>query len=516
MKNIKCVLVLSALLLFFLGGIAFSDSENDKKAGKEDEAKTPKKSSGPEVLSDKDKAALEKMYKDRVKKEKKEYEGVPWSRAHEKSSAHYIVRCNSTKAVTNRYSKLMEVLFKKFTKVFGDFKPDNRKSQVEIYCSQKQFMQLPGMRPGIGGFYQPRSRVLKTYHGRFGSGDTSMILAHEGTHQFQHLIIKGSDRTFFSVPIWLLEGMAVLFEASEISLKGRGKVKLRGVNNDRLMHMQSMIRKGTNKPLIRIISTPQAQFKAEEYAHAGLLQFYMLLGKDSICKKLRKVYNEYLWEAIQSARKGQPIQPTRFSALVKKHTKKSLEDMEEKWKKFVMKQKCMTFGKVQGNTFISNDFHFKFSTPGAKYKIECKEKLNPGEVAFLERGKDDKVRISAYAFQLEGDKNLKKLIQESNESKQKNAAEIKKQRDAYYQEYKEEGEGPRKVKEYEAYEYLLKIKSDKSIVNKDMQKVHTVSVEAYGYLYRFTLQCPYNEYSKYKPEFEKMLLSFLPYAGKIK
>jgi hypothetical protein len=540
MKNFKLALLLLAALLFFLGGIALSENDEEKKPDNGDKPSSDKKTDDgdkpaagknadddedkprtddddkaapnlppPGELSAADKATLEKLYKERLEREKKEYEGVPMASAQPKESAHYIVKCNSTPKVAQYYSDMMEALYGKLSYVFAQFQPDSTKGQVVIYRNNDEFMAQPGMQPGIGGFYRPDTRVLVTYHGKFGaSGDTSTVLAHEGTHQFQHLIIKGTPQRFFSVPIWLIEGMAVIFEAAEINVKSK-KVNLRGVSNDRLTSMQNMIRRGQNKPLMQVIQTPQAQFKADEYAHAGLLQYYMLFGNN---KKLRNVYDNYLREAIDCACKGQPISPARFSALVEKYTKKSMAQLEEDWKKYVLGLKIQTFGKIVGaNTFISDEFFFKFSTPSSAYTLECKKELNPGEVAFMTRGKDDKVRISVSAGELPGDKDLQKIVKEGEESKQKNKKEYDDFIQKNYQVYEEEGQGFRKVKDYEAYETFRKIKSDKSLVSKDLQKTHGVTISAFGRLYTFSMQCPYEKWADYKPEFEKLLENFSPY-----
>jgi hypothetical protein len=509
MKN-KLTILLFGALAFFLCGIVFS--QDDEKgasggpaAGKsaDNEGKPKSKGSSQGDLTAADKAALDWLYKMRLELKKGETEGVAMDSVQPLKSAHYSIKCNSTQKVAQYYSDMMETLYFKYIKVFGEFLPDRKVSEVIIYRAKDEFQRQPGAGPNVGGFYQPRTRMLVTYNGKFGmTMDTSTILAHEGTHQFQHLIIKGGQPQFFAVPIWLLEGMAVIFEAAEINVKDR-KVNLRGVSNDRLIMMQQMIQRGTNKPLMQIIRTPQAQFQAGEYAHAGLLQYYLLFGGD---KKLRSVYDNYLREAIDGAQKNRPVAPERFSILVEKFTKKTMAQFEEDWKKYVMGLTTSSLGRVADGAFMSDSDFFKFAAPSDAYAIECKNTPGASEVACVTRGKDDKVRVGVSVSDLEGDAGLKKYVEDMKGGKLAFNAPR-----GNYQIYEDEGENFRKANGYEAYETFRKVQSCFSTVNQGLQKAQTVLIYAYGRIYTFQIQCPYEKYDEYKPEFEKLLESFSPY-----
>ena len=84
--------------------------------------------------------------------------------------------------------------------------------------SHKLFMDITGSPEGLGGYYRPGffppgdcERPIVTFHGQFGTGNTFMVLAHEGTHQLEHHMWKGDNGSLFQRPGWLTEGLAVFF-----------------------------------------------------------------------------------------------------------------------------------------------------------------------------------------------------------------------------------------------------------------------------------------------------------------
>ena len=69
----------------------------------------------------------------------------------------------------------------------------------------------------------PSTQPANMSFGQFGAtGDTYGVLAHEGTHQFEHRMMEGDAQSFLQRPIWLIEGLAVLIGDGH-QVKGRGR-----------------------------------------------------------------------------------------------------------------------------------------------------------------------------------------------------------------------------------------------------------------------------------------------------
>ncbi|MDF1664719.1 MAG: DUF1570 domain-containing protein [Planctomycetota bacterium] len=248
--------------------------------------------------------------------------------APEIESKFYKIKTNVKKEYAKRYGTMMDQYYVRFAKVFKPFMPKGQipKSPIYIYSSQREFMSASGMSQYTGGFYSTGNRRVTAYHGKFGqNGNTRTVLAHEGTHQFQHIVLGGG---FGNAPIWIIEGLAVFFESAYYNGK---KVEIALVPADRLSNLKRGAAGGTLIPFHDLIRTSQQQFTAYHYAHGWGLIYYMLYGsKDKKTRKKRlKQFTDLLF--LAKKRKVQPEDTENVFGGKDKFLK-----FEEEWKKWVV------------------------------------------------------------------------------------------------------------------------------------------------------------------------------------
>ncbi len=214
-------------------------------------------------------------------------------------SKYYLIKSNTKKKYTKRYAKMLDRYFKRYRAVFEDLLPSKRyeKSEIWIYATQREFMVAEDASEGTGGYYQPRTKRVVTFHGRFGeTGTTRTVLAHEATHQFEDLVLEGK---LSYAPIWIIEGLAVLFESAKYD--GR-KVHIGRVPRDRLASLKRGLKAGNLIPLRQLIRTPQRQFSGYHYAHAwGLIYRVLFSSEDS---KVRRRNQRWFSDLFAAALNG--------------------------------------------------------------------------------------------------------------------------------------------------------------------------------------------------------------------
>jgi hypothetical protein len=243
-------------------------------------------------------------------------------------SRFYKIKTNVKPEYAERYGKMMDQYYKRFLKVFKDFLPngDLPKGEIYIYSSRAEFQRYERVGPTTGGFYQTGIRRVTAFHGPFGnSGHTREVLAHEGTHQFEDFVLMG--RGFSNAPIWILEGLAVLFESATYDGK---EVVVGLVPRDRLMTLKRGLASGTLIPLDRLIRTPQPSFTAYHYAHAWSLIYMILYSSES--KAVRKKTQQWFADLFMSAKEG-PVTPEMV--IERCGGQEGFAELEERWKAFI-------------------------------------------------------------------------------------------------------------------------------------------------------------------------------------
>lgn len=220
-------------------------------------------------------------------------------------SRYYKIRTNVKPEYAKRYGEMMDRYYVGFLKVFREMMPAGTppKSEILIYASQREFMQAEGMGESTGGFYFTGNKRVTAFHGLFGmTGTTREVLAHEGTHQFEDIVLQGG---FFNAPIWILEGLAVFFESAFYDEKNE-KVVVGLVPRDRLAVLKRGLQQNQLIPLTDLIRTPQAQFTGYHYAHAWGLIYMILYYGDS--KPVRQRCQQWFSDLFNLSKRG-PVTP---------------------------------------------------------------------------------------------------------------------------------------------------------------------------------------------------------------
>lgn len=236
-----------------------------------------------------------------------------WAVAH--SSKYYDFFSNGPEDEVKALARSMDLMCDEFKEIFHFEAEITRPFPVWLYGSQQQFMSSTGHGAGTGGFYDGRKIV--GFHGKLGGLTTQSVLFHEGTHQFQGLSM---GQNMWKAKIWLIEGLAVFFEASEV--QGR-RVNAGTIPKDRLAHVKRAINSGTFVPLRDLIRMEQAQFGALHYAHAWSLIYFLVNGTQGGKRR----FIEY-WERAKAGEEGVALFEELFD--------RPIAEIEAAWKAYVV------------------------------------------------------------------------------------------------------------------------------------------------------------------------------------
>ncbi|MHC4830166.1 MAG: hypothetical protein ACYTFT_07400 [Planctomycetota bacterium] len=351
--------------------------------------------------------------RERFKDDQKALQGKPWGAAHKIESDNYIIMCNAPEHLAKGYSQFMEKLYTAYDKVFGKFKRHHTgKSTIYIFRNIGDFQEYGGGQPGVGGFYRPKSpavnlypdRIVSAYHGTFGAtGSTREVLAHEGTHQFQHLICAGSARKFLMRPMWFVEGLAVYF-GDGYAFDKKGNLEI-GLPRDRVQAIQGLIKSGHAPPLKQLIRMPQRVFNGFHYAPAWSLCYYFMhrgrvvKGKGKKAKvtykkvdiggksvDLNKIFEDFFKFVTEEPPESglRTGYEQHYSQKLEQLLGFPIETLEADWKSFILGLELDPLGTVSknGKTFTSELMAFEIGLPsGWEWK---NENLGGAELVRLE------------------------------------------------------------------------------------------------------------------------------------
>lgn len=300
--------------------------ETEPKEPKEPREAEPQPSAAPKVEGPKlarPKAGDESWYRDNTST-------GSFGEAAQTESRFYSIKTNVKPEYAERYGRMMDRYYVRFQKVFKEFLPRGgtpRKSEIWIYASRAEFARAEGVGPTTGGFYNTGTKRVTAFHGPFGNtGTTREVLSHEGTHQFEDLCLGGR---FGNAPIWILEGLAVLFESAVYDEENK-EVVIGLVPRDRLESLKRGIATNSLIPLTELIRTPQAQFTAYHYAHAwGLIYMVLYYGEN---KAVRQKCQQWFSDLFASAKTGRVT-----AEMVEERCggREKFLELEQRWKEWI-------------------------------------------------------------------------------------------------------------------------------------------------------------------------------------
>ena len=233
------------------------------------------------------------------------------------SSKYYDFFSNGSQDEVKEWAAVLDMMCDEYKRIFKFEQEITRPFPVHLYANQQEFMARTGHGAGTGGFYDGKKIV--GFHGSLGSLTTLSVLFHEGTHQFQGLVM---GQNMWRAKIWLIEGLAVFFEASEAQGK---KLNTGAIPASRLANVKRAITSNGYVKLRDLIRMDQAQFGALHYAHAWSLIYFLIHGT----KGGKKRFVEY----FEQVKAGHEDQVALFEQLFDK----PMEEIEAAWKDYVLR-----------------------------------------------------------------------------------------------------------------------------------------------------------------------------------
>jgi hypothetical protein len=321
----------------------------------------------------------------------KELEGVGWGDAFVIPTKHYVVKCNSTKEVAQRYADFLEKIYAAYDKIFAKYKHYwNKPSTVYIFRNNGEFQEYTHAGEGVGGFYRPKSpdenafpdRIVAAFHGKFGTtGDTRLVLAHEGTHQMEHILCMGSEEQFLMRPPWWAEGFAVYF-GDGFAFDKKGNLEI-GIPRDRLSSLQQAIKAGQVPDKLKISEfvkwdyRPYQQMAGLAYPYGwGLVYYFLHRGEDKKGQQkavkingkdvqLAKVLEDF-FKAVTDmppSSAGEDGLPEYYAKKLDSLLGFPVDNLADDWKKFILALELPKLGKVKGQIFESQEGAFTIEKP---------------------------------------------------------------------------------------------------------------------------------------------------------
>ena len=204
-------------------------------------------------------------------------EKLTWESARTKETNHYIVKANLSQEALDDVCYMMECFFLEASRIFKFYMDPERKLKVFVFKNQDEYLKNGGPF-GSGGVFMG-SKIMTYYQ----PAHTTLVLLHEGTHQFVHLV-TGSD-----VPLWINEGLAGYYETSKFE---GVKLKTNIIHQSHLKTMKERIKEKTASSFDEVINI-KLGFTSYEYSHSWSLIYFFMNYKSG---KYAQKFNDYFEE----------------------------------------------------------------------------------------------------------------------------------------------------------------------------------------------------------------------------
>ncbi len=184
-----------------------------------------------------------------------------------------------------------------------------------VVPTPREFRKIVPMQ-GVEGFYRHDVRTL-----------IAKGLGFVTTHEFTHALHAADlDSIGQEHPIWLTEGLAVLFERAEYEKDANGHDVLTPKDNERLVRLQAEARQKKLMPLARLFKMDQKEFLGERvlqcYAESGSVMQYLYDHQ-----LLRKFYDTFKATYAKDQTGREALEQT---------VGKPLDGFEEDWKAWML------------------------------------------------------------------------------------------------------------------------------------------------------------------------------------
>jgi len=283
-------------------------------------------------MSDSQKERIEKAYEKFQEKGAIPGDDVPqmsWDRAIAFKSRYYNIKTNTSRDVALYVGTLMDAQAVALRKIFK-FRMKLKKINIWAMRTRQDFMDVSmselrvSVGPGVGGYWTTaRGGTICLPYVKSGNLHPGNVMMHEATHQFLNAAI-GRD-----IPIWLNEGLAVLFEESKYNPMKK-KLEVFIVPSMRLKYLQREMRTNSHVKLPALFTTPQAMFTARYYGAAWSFIYWIFRSAGDDNKEAlrrQKAFNKYLFDI--KARKTEVARLFRYLGMKQ-------EEVEKEWKEWVL------------------------------------------------------------------------------------------------------------------------------------------------------------------------------------
>jgi hypothetical protein len=167
-------------------------------------------------------------------------------------TAHYEVRSTCTREQARKLADYMDLVYDTYAKLFAIRQLPQKKAVLVLFRDEKEYKSQLETPKGSGAYYDPNIRFLV---GFYEEKRMYNVFAHEGTHQFTDLAIKGFDRS----PPWFVEGLAECI-GNSVVIKGRLFMGAKNgiIAQEDLPVIQGMIKEKSHVPLKDLVKMNQA------------------------------------------------------------------------------------------------------------------------------------------------------------------------------------------------------------------------------------------------------------------
>jgi hypothetical protein len=226
------------------------------------------------------------------------------------ADAKLIFAADTDKQTLAAVKRLLTAQAKSLWDQLFDHKPDQ---YVAIVLPSAEHYRKLIRRPGVEGIYIPPARML-----------IARRLGQVMTHEFTHALHAGDlDAVGQEHPIWIVEGLASLFESARFDDNG----KLVASDNYRLWYLRAALRQGTLPPLDQVIAWDQERFvKNANIAYGTASSVLMYLYDQNLLKKFYDTYKANFEK-----------EPTGRLA-IEMVTGKSVKEFDAEWREWMMKR----------------------------------------------------------------------------------------------------------------------------------------------------------------------------------
>jgi hypothetical protein len=155
-----------------------------------------------------------------------------------------------------------------------------------VWSNQSDFLRYAAsenarVAPGTLGYYSQKSNRITLFDTSGGAGGDAWqqnadTIIHEATHQTA--FNTGVHRRFAVAPRWLVEGLAMMFEAPGVHSSRQFGSQQDRINRDRLAQFKRLVEKHQAAPLESLIASDNL-FQTDvntAYAYAWALSFYLV------------------------------------------------------------------------------------------------------------------------------------------------------------------------------------------------------------------------------------------------